>query len=143
MPSEIKINNPSEIILHIKRINAILALYQENCKTEFNEIAIFENFISEAKQTVSSRRHGKQIALEQTRKSESESEAASSASRELQVQIDKCDEHLRNINQCQNDYFSLRQDQSLIVNECTELSDISKTLSSKIELLITKIIEAK
>ena len=51
MPSEIKINNPSEIILHIKRINAILALYQENCKTEFNEIAIFENFISEAKQS--------------------------------------------------------------------------------------------
>ena len=143
MPSEIKINNPSEIILHIKRINAILSLYQENCKTEFNKIAIFENFISEAKQTVSSRRHGKQIALEQTRKSESESEAASSASRELQAQIDKCDEHLRNINQCQNDYFSVRQDQSLIVNECTELSDISKTLSSKIELLITKIIEAK
>ena len=98
---------------------------------------------SESKQTVSSRRSAKQIALEQTRKSESESEAASSASRKLQAQIDKCDEHLRNINQCQNDYFSVRQDQSLIVNESTELSDISKTLSSKIELLITKIIEVK
>lgn len=141
MPSEIKINNPSEVIAHIKRINAILALHQEDCRTEFNEIVAFENCISETKRIVTNRRNNKQIALEQIRNSESE--AARHAARKLQEQIDKCDEDLRNVNQCQNDYYSVRQDQFLIVNECTELSEVSKTLSSKIELLITKIMEAK
>ena len=139
MSNSIKIDNPEEVISHIKRINAILVLFQEDSRKEQKGITAFEELISEARQIVSFRKNQLQIALEQSRKEENDNEDASDNSRGLRAKVDKCDEQLQKINHCQSKYISLCQDQSMIVRKSEELVDVSKTLASKLETLILKI----
>ena len=143
MQNQIKINDPYEVIEQVKRVNAILTLYQENAQTELSRILPTENLILEATQVVKNRRARKEMDLAMARRSENNSEHASDITRKIQTDIERCDKSLRNISRCQDSYTEIRHDLTTIVKESTEFSNTSRMLSSKLSNLIIKIVETK
>ena len=143
MSDDFKIDNPYEVVDNILRINEILKLYQEKAQSELNEITPTESLIDEARRIVHNRRCFKQLDLERERRREYETKTRGKFSQKLQADIDRCDEYLRQLDQCQKDFDEERQILSTVVRESTELHNTSKMLSNKLADSIIKIVATK
>ena len=141
MGDTIQLNNPQEVLAYISRESELLNQYAELASQEAKELSSLENLVTETMQLVNSRKRGLYVAIEQTKRQD-DSEAKQQALRGLQKKMERCEDQARIISQCNDDLISIRQDYASIVKDATSISDTSKILSTKIQQLIEKIIEA-
>lgn len=141
MDNTIQLNNPQEVLAYISRESELLNQYAELASQEAKELSSLENLVTETMQLVNSRKRGLYVAIEQTKRQE-DSEAKQQALRGLQKKMEKYEDQARIISQCNDDLISIRQDYASIVKDATSISDTSKILSTKIQQLIERIIDA-
>ena len=115
--------------------------YAELASQEAKELSSLENLVTETMQLVNSRKRGLCVAIEQTKRQD-DSDAKLQALRGLQKNMEKYEDQARIISQCSDDLIGIRQDYASIVKDATSISDTSKILSTKIQQLIERIIDA-
>lgn len=141
MSDSIRLNNPQEVLAYISRESELLNQYAELVNQEAKELSSLENLVAETMQLVNSRKRGLYVAIEQTKRKE-DSEAKRQALRGFQKKMEKYEAQARIITQCNDDLISIRQDYASIVQDATAILDTSKILSTKIQQLIERIIDA-
>lgn len=141
MGENVQLKNPQEVLAYISREAELLNQYAELLTQEARELSALENLVLETTQLVNSRKRGISVAIEQTRRQE-DSDAKQQALIGLQKKLEQYENQLRIVNQCNEDILSIRQDFMSLIKDSTSISDTGKVLSSKIEQLINKILEA-
>lgn len=141
MDNTIQLNNPQEVLAYISRESELLNQYAELASQEAKELSSLENLVTETMQLVNSRKRGLYVAIEQTKRQD-DSDAKQQALRGLQQKMEKYEDQARIISQCNDDLISIRQDYASIVKDATSISDTSRILSTKIQQLIERIIDA-
>lgn len=137
----IKINNAQEVMSHISCEADLLNRYAELIRQEAKASVELENLVAEISQSLNRKKQDLYIAIEQTQRLE-ESDVKRQAMCNLQSEMDKCESYVHNINQCNDDVNSIRQDYLSLVQNATVIANNSKVLSTKIEKVIKEIIDA-
>lgn len=137
----IKLSSPQEVMEQIRRIAALLALYEEDLAEDAQQYASLGPMLEEAQQTLKRQRTNLQTSLEQVRKQNGTSEAAQTTERSLTARLSSCEEKLRQAGQYVRDYEGIRQDINAALQKSRQFSDTGKTLSLKMRQLLAKIIE--
>jgi hypothetical protein len=141
MEGNIQLNNPQEVLAYISRESELLNRYAELINQEAQELSLLENLVAETMQLVNLRKRNVYVAIDQMKRYE-DSDAKQRALRELQKKMEQYEEQARMINQCNDDLIGIRQDYASIVKDATTIADTSKTLSTKIQQLIERVIDA-
>lgn len=143
MSDSIKLTNPEEVITHVKRITAIIALYQESLQDDAKKLQRLESMISETHEKITSELRGKQTAVDQVKSHNTDSNETRKYIQTMNASIEKYNENLQKLTIANHNLGNLQHEHSANTQVCTEMFDNSKILSSKIEVLLRKMIEAK
>lgn len=141
MGDTIQLNNPQEVLAYISRESELLNQYAELTQQEAKDLSSLENIVTETMQLVNSRKRGIYVAIEQTKRQD-DSNAREQALNGLQKKMEKCEDQARIVSQCNDDLISIRLDYASMVKDAISISDASRILSTKIQQLIEKIIDA-
>ncbi len=137
----IKLSSPQEVMGQVRRIAALLALYQESLEEDAQQYASLGPMLESAMQALTHQRTNLQISLEQVRKQSGTSEAAQSAERSLTARLSACEERIQQSGWYAQDYKSICQDMNAALQKSRQFADTGKTLSVKMEQLLAQIVE--
>lgn len=141
MGETIQISDPQEVLAYISHESELLDQYAALVSQEAGELALLENLVMDTMQLVNGRKRNLNVAMEQTKR-HNDSQAAQQALRGLQKEMEKCEDQARILSRCNDDLIGIRQDYASIVKNAAAISDTSKILSTKIQQLIERIIDA-
>lgn len=141
MGDNIQLKCPQEVKAYVMREAELIIRYAELIKLEAQELAELESLVLQTEQTVAARKRAMTTALVQVKKQEV-SDAQQQAIRSMSKKLATYEDQTRQIAQCREDLVRITQDTSYLNKESLLLADNSKMLSTKIQTLINKIMDA-
>lgn len=141
MEDKVQIKNPREIDTKLKKVVKLLSEYHESLADEAKDLVNYEGLISQTQQKVRQKRNGFQVSLEKVKQIQNSDEARK-AEQQFQKKLQQCDEQLRQINACYDEYIGLQHDLTSMLSKSSEISTAGTLLLGKIERILALIQDA-
>ena len=141
MEDKVQIKNPREIDEKIKKVVTLLSEYHESLIDEAKDLCNYEGLILQTQQKVRQKRNGFQVSLDKVKQIQNSDEARK-VEQQFQKKLQQCDEQLRQINACYDEYIGLQHDLANMLSKSSEISTAGTLLQGKIERILALIQEA-
>lgn len=141
MDEQVQIKNIDQVIQYSALFSQLLASYTELLQDEQTELSRLQQFIEQSLCSVNNEIKGIYTGIEQIKKQE-ESDCQQQALKDFQKKLQKYIQLSHVISQCQEELVYIKQELDQLASKSLNVSDTGKLLSSKIQILLSKIFDA-
>ena len=144
MSSNIKLDNPQQVIEAISGVQKILEKHNESMGKLKNGIAMVGNLVQETIQTVNENKRQLISEYEQTKMEDTIKDKQQQIQRqqELKNEINQCEQNILVLNMAMEEVISLAQECDVLTKKSAEMWGSNRVLSQKVERYIEKIVTA-
>ena len=144
MSSNIKLDNPQQVIEAISGVQKILEKHNESMGKLENGIAMVGNLVQETIQTVNENKRQLISEYEQTKMEDTIKDKQQQIQRqqELKNEINQCEQNILVLNKAMEEVISLAQECDVLTKKSAEMWGSNRVLSQKVERYIEKIVTA-
>lgn len=142
MSSNIKLDNPQQVIEAISGVQKVLEKYNESMGKLKNGIAMAGNLVQETIQAVNEDKRQliseyEQMKMEDTIK---DKQQQIQRKQELKNEINQCEQNILVLNKAMEEVISLAQECDVLTKKSAEMWGSDRVLSQKVERYIEKIV---
>lgn len=141
MDEQIQIKNIDQVIQYSALFSQLLTSYTELLQDEQTEVLRLQQFIEQSLCSVNNEIKGIYTGIEQIKK-QGESDCQQQALKDFQKKLQKYIQLSHVISQCQEELVYIKQELDQLASKSLNVSDTGKLLSSKIQILLSKIFDA-